>query len=242
MDQLPPHNVTFDKFYKKNMKLFLIFFATILWNTLYSQENDVRKTRWGMTMAEVITSEYPMTPNKVTDSELIYENVELSHSQLVTISYDFKNKQLSEVTYSVYGFNSGEYKGTCKNIVSLNDKVRFTSFVFDALKEKGFKCEIGWDLVNCFPRYPVGYNNCNLDKTTIDQVEKAAADAKCDKIGLGFANERSEVFFYFNQYQNIYKPDWDDVFPCNGIFYNTYYRLVFSPGPKVQKEQEQSDF
>lgn len=223
-------------------KIILCILALCFYNIIIAQDYDVRKTRWGMTISEVISSEYPLTPNEQSVQVLKFENVELSNGHKATILYEFRNKQLTEVRYIMYGYDAAFSKGTCKNIIPLIDKVNYTSFVFDALKSKGYNCDMGWYLVNCSNAFPVGYKNCSLDKEIINKMEKAAADVKCERIGLNFENERTDAVFYFNQYQNTYNPNSEYNMPCNSDFYNTYYWLVFTPNSKVEKQIKKSDF
>lgn len=142
----------------------------------------------------------------------------------------------------MYGYDASFSKGTCKNIISLNDKVRYTSFVFDALKTKGFECDMGWYLVNCQNANAVGYKNCNLEKVTIEKIEKAAAEVRCARIGLNFENKRTDAVFYFNQFQNTYDENSEYNLHCESSFYNTYYWLVFSPSYELQEEIKKTDF
>lgn len=222
--------------------IFIIGFLFIC-NSVAAQEYDVRKTKWGMSISEVISSEYPLTPDEKDESELRYKDVELSNGHQATILFGFKNRKLNEVKYIMYGYDASFSKGTCDNIIPLYDKVRYTSFVYDALRTKEFKCDMGWYLVNCSNTYAVGYDNCNLDKTTIENIEKAATEVGCERIGLNFENERTDAVFYNNQYQNTYDKNSEfNIHPCNSSFYNTYYWLVFSPSYELKKEITKSDF
>lgn len=60
----------------KNILLivFVLFNITVF---AQDQEYDVRKTRWGMSIIEVMSSEYPLTPDKSDENELEFKNVEL---------------------------------------------------------------------------------------------------------------------------------------------------------------------
>nr|WP_315170504.1 hypothetical protein [uncultured Flavobacterium sp.] len=220
----------------------LIILILINSYSLIAQEYDVRKTRWGTSINEVLYSEYPLTPDKSDESELEYKDVELSNGHKATILYKFKNRKLIEVKYLMYGYDASFSKGTCKNIISLFNKVHYTSFVFDTLQAKGFKCNMGWYLVNCSTVFPVGKDNCKLDKITIERIEKAAADLKCESIGLNYQNKRTDVIFYFNQYQNTFTNNSEYNLPCDSSFYNTYYWLKFTPSYELERELKKSDF
>jgi hypothetical protein len=205
------------------------------------EQYDVRKTKWGMAISEVMASEYPLTPSETKVDELKYSYVELSNGHKATILYSFTNAKLTEVRYIMYGYNAEFSRGTCTNIIPLYDKIKYTNFVFEALKSKGMKCDMGWYLVNCSNAYPVGYSNCNLTKETADKIEKAAIDINCERIGLNYENERTDAVFYFNQYPNLKTKSSFDP-PCNSDFYNTYYWLVFTPSYKLKNEMKKGDF
>ncbi len=217
--------------------LLLLFVLTVAGQEQY----DVRKTKWEMSISEVMASEYPLTPSKATVNELTYSYVELSKGQKATILYSFTNAKLTEVRYIMYGYNADFSRGTCTYIIPLYDKIKYTNFVFEAVKNKGMKCDIGWYLVNCSSVCPVGYSNCTLDKETAEKIEKSASDINCEKIGLNYENERSDAFFYFNQYQNVKTKSSFDP-PCDDDFYNTYYWLVFTPSLKLKNEMKKGDF
>lgn len=224
------------------MKTITTTFLLFLVLTIVAQEQyDVRNTKWGFAISEVVASEYPLTPSKTKVDELEYTYVELSNGQKATIFYKFTNAKLTEVRYIMYGYNADFSRGTCTNIIPLYDKLKYTNFVFEALKSKGMKCDMGWYLVNCSNVYPIEYSICNLSKETADKIEKAANDINCERIGLNFENERTDAVFYFNQYQNVktksaYGP------PCNNDYYNTYYWLVFTPSLKLKNEMKKSEF
>jgi hypothetical protein len=224
------------------MRKILLLGILLTCNSIFAQEFDVRNAKWGMSINEVMSSEYPLTPDDKDSGELEYKNVELSNGGKATILFTFKNRKLNEVKYIMYGYDASFSKGTCKNIVSLYDKIRYTSFVFDALMLKEYKCHMGWYLVNCSNTYPVGYDNCDLDKTTIDKIEKAAREVRCEQIGLSYENKRTRSTFYFNQYQNTYDESKKQLFPCNSSFYNTYYWLVFSPSFELKRQINKTDF
>lgn len=216
----------------------LVFFV---FDVAGQEQYDVRKSKWGMAISEVMASEYPLTPTKTKDNELEYSNVELSKGMKATILFSFTNAKLTEVRYIMYGYNANFSRGTCTNIIPLYDKIKYTDFVFEAIISKGMKCDMGWYLVNCSAQSPVGYSNCNLNKETADKIEKAANDINCERIGLNYENERTDAVFYFNQYQNLRpKPSIDAR--CNSDFYNTYYWLVFTPSLKLKNEMKKGDF
>lgn len=233
------------------MKYFITLLIIITSNYIFSQVNyDVRKTKWGMTISEVIASEYPLTPSSNNSDELEYANVKLSNGHSVRILYYFKNKMLNEVRYILFGYNASYSKGTCKHIVSLYDKITYTKYVFDAVVNKGLKCDLGWYLPNCYQAkvntvtplgIPLGEKTCLLDKLTIDKIEKLAFDSGCDRIALSFENERTAAIFYFNQYKPIVNSLTKHM-ACDDIFFNIYYWLEFKPSYKLREEIQSTDF
>lgn len=230
-------NILFNRF---NMKAFIIlsfsFFFTI---TVQAQNYDVRKARWGMTINEVVSSEYPLVPSKSNEKEIRFDNIQILNNK-ATIIYEFSNKQLFEVRYIIYGANDSGKRGSCDKIISLYDKVNYTSTIFEAIKSKNYKCNLGWYL-NCESNnYPLGYGNCNLDKKSINAMENFAFEKNCTEIILSFENERTNLSISFNQYQNS-KLKYN-TFPCNDEYYNTYYWVVFTPNYKTENEIRKSEF
>ena len=86
------------------MKTITTTFLLFLVLTIVAQEQyDVRNTKWGFAISEVVASEYPLTPSKTKVDELEYTYVELSNGQKATIFYKFTNAKLTEVRYIMYG-------------------------------------------------------------------------------------------------------------------------------------------
>lgn len=224
--------------------IFTLFLLLFVFKSDAQEKYDVRKTRWGMSVSEVMSSEYPMTPFKTTTDELEYTNVELSNGHKATILFYFRNARLNEVRYIIYGYDSPSSRGTCTNIIPLYDKIKFTHFVFQSLESKGMKCRMGWYLVNNYINpFPVGKVNCNLDQQTVEKIEKAASEANCERIGLDYENDRTNANFQFNQHQNL-KSKYSniEIFPCGADYYNTLYWLIFRPNSKIEAEIEKGDF
>jgi len=226
------------------MKYFITLLIIITSNSIFSQVNyDVRKTKWSMTISEVIASEYPLKPISNNADELEYANVKLSNGHTVRILYYFKNKMLNEVRYILFGYDASYSKGTCTHIISLYDKITYTKYVFDAIKNKGLKCDLGWYIPNCHQAKvnTISPYSCVLDKLTIDKIEKLAFDSGCDRIALSYENERTAATFYFNQYQSIVN-SLNKHKACDDIFFNIYYWLEFKPSYKLRKKIQSTDF
>jgi len=215
---------------------------------------DVRKTRWGMTISEVVSSEYPLTLSEDNDNAvgryIIYSLVELSYGWKAEIIYWFTNSKLSKVTYSIYGYNNKNDMGTYTHIIPLYDKIQYTNFVFEALRNKGMKCSKGWSLINNKETaYKHDYYNCNFDKETINDLEKAASENNSTLINITFSNERTDALISFNQYQNddekFKKIEYDIYKEKNGsqtCYYNIYYTINFTPTYKIKNEMRGNDF
>ncbi len=227
------------------LKIIYIAFAFLFVIESNAQEkNDVRKTKWGMSISDVISAEYPMSPTERKTNELKFTNVELSNGHKATIWYTFRNAQLIEVRYAIYGYDSPYTRGTCSKIIPLYDKVKYTSFIFQSIISKGMKCVFGWHLVHSSSNFfPVGKDNSNLDQQTVEKVEMAASEAIENEIGLDFENDRTRASFSFNQYQNE-DPRFKGIkiFECNDDYFNTYYWLVFKPNSNVEAEMIKGDF
>lgn len=214
--------------------IFLLFTFSIIAQEQY----DVRKTRWGMSISEVMASEYPLTPTVTKSDELEYSNVIIDNAQKTRIIYTFKNGKLSIVGYTIYGYNAEFSRGTCSHFVSLYDKITYTNFIFKTLTEdKAMKCNMGWYLSDHYFESP--FKNCDLSKQTIDKVEQFASDKNSEGIELQYTNERTEAKFRFLQHQNI-KVNLD--FKCDDEYYNIYYWLSFQPSYQLRKETKKSDF
>jgi hypothetical protein len=217
-------------------------------DSLYSQTTfDVRKVNWGMTIQEVISSEYPLTP-QTKGNEVEFYNVDIGNSFTARLIYEFSNGRLIKLKYIVYGYKSQYTRGTCDFIIPLFDKVRYSTFIFDALKTKNYKCNMGWytpngkhlaDLTN----NKQDYWNCSTDETTVKKVDAMAQSMKAERVAVGFENERSSATFYFNEHQN-YKSQYDSEFKmsCDSDFYNTYFWLEIKPNYKVEKGMKGNDF
>ncbi len=118
------------------MAVFLMFIFSSL--NSYSQQFDVRNTKWGMTTDEVIKSE-GIAPNSngiEKWSGMTFLNYETSIEQRkVLITFLFENNRLREVDYRYYW-------GTWQNNVNehtFSDRVYSIENVFESLKAKNFK-------------------------------------------------------------------------------------------------------
>jgi hypothetical protein len=226
----------------KTISTTIFFFFAII---ISGQEKyDVRKIKWGMTINEVMASEYPLIPSEKKSEQLEYLNVEIGNGQKVDISYRFKNLKVQEIKYTIYGYNAEFSKGTCSHVIPLYDKIKYTNFIFEAIRSKSMKCNIGWYIPYGIPSgfitgFPI--KNCNIDKKTVEKIENATRENQSTQIALSFNNERTNATFYFNEYQN-YKTESTHVLPCDDKSYNIYYWLVFSPSYNIEKETKQQDF
>ncbi|MFI5164720.1 MAG: hypothetical protein ACHQHP_05690 [Bacteroidia bacterium] len=206
--------------------------------TFAQEQYDVRKTKWGMTYDEVISSEPTLNPLEKDTDHIRYENVELQNGITTSINYVFKNRKLAEVSYIIYGANVTAARGTCTNRISLYDKIQFTSFIFNALKVKEMNCKIinnkGWQLQDVHPE--IGLDSCKLDRENIEKMERLSLENDHKIICLYFENKRTQANFRFEdaQYriqklneskQGVFGPN----FPCNDVQYNEYYKIIFTP-------------
>lgn len=225
----------------KTITTILFSFSVLI--ILGQEKYDVRKTKWGMTISEVIASEYPLSASSTKEDELNYLNVEIGNGQKADISYRFKNLKVKEVKYTIYGYKAEFSKGTCSNIIPIYDKIKYTSFIFEAIKSKGMKCNLGWYVPYGLPSgYIEGFpvKSCNIDRLTVEKIANASFKAEATQIALSFENERTIATFYFNEHQNYKKQSSFE--PCNAEFYNIYYWIVFSPRYNIEEELNSKEF
>ncbi|MBK8656759.1 MAG: hypothetical protein IPN20_23245 [Haliscomenobacter sp.] len=232
------------------MKQQSLIIAWFLVQSVFSigQTFDVRSTNWGMTIQEVTKAEYPMEP-EIEGNELVFSNVDIGNGFTATITYSFTNGKLTKVEYEVYGYKYGNARGTCKNIVSLYDKVAYSKFIFDALKEKGYVCDLGWYFLTIGDRYLADYtkkredySNCSNDKSTVDFVDKIAKENRFDRISIELKNKRCTANFRFNEHQNYPESNFGIQKNCDDEYYNIYFWLYFEPTSEVLKELNKNRF
>lgn len=219
----------------------ILFFTTIFCN---AQNYDVRNVNWGMSINDVINSEYPLEGN-LNGNQLRYNNVDIGNGFTSALLYEFSNGKLIKLKYIIYG--NPAFKGTCKNIISLVDKVKYTTYIIETLYQKGYKCDMGWYLVNNTSLAQETGNrndfwNCKLDYNTVSKVDKLAKEKNAVLVAIGLENERSHASFYYNEYQNSEANKETNLFPCDSDYYNTYLWLEITPNYKVKNELNKNRF
>lgn len=214
---------------------------------------DVRKTRWGMTKSEIISSENPLHPsanNQNFKDDLVFDNVELSNGFTTNLIYTFRNGKLIKVLYCIYGPKYQNSKGTCNHIIPFVDKVHYSYSTFTSIFSKGFKYDHifnDWTFSNSTISGAKDYANNyrhSTDDSTLRKVAKFASENNYCKIGLHFENERTNLSFNFNEYQNCeneLKINRLLNLPCDDDIYNIYSWLEFSPTYEILKEMEKND-
>ena len=235
---------------KKDKTIMTILLLTIIYmsnSIVLAQNFDVRKVNWGMTVHEVINSEYPMKP-EINGNEVHFYNVDIGNSFTAKLIYDFTNGKLTELKYIVYG---SEYsRGTCDKIIPLFDKVRYSTFIFTALKEKGYKCQMGWYLMNSTHLAQItgnrdDYWNCSNDYKTISLIDSCAKKQGSVMVVVGLRSERTRASFVYNEHQNYvskYERSENDRMPCKSDYFNTYFWLTMTPSSSAQKELDKNRF
>lgn len=117
----------------------------ILLSTRLVAQNDVRNTRWGMTIDEVIKSE-GRVPDKedvgyYKEKELIYDfSVE---NRILNCTFIFTNNRLSGVTYR---YSWGEWQSSTDHHFS--NRFYSMSKLFETLKQKKYISKYGWHMLN----------------------------------------------------------------------------------------------
>jgi hypothetical protein len=230
------------------MKKILVF-TILLLNSIYlfaQNDYDVRKVKWGMTISEVINSEYPMNP-EIKDDEVAFRSVDIGNTFKANLVYGFINGKLMSLEYTVCG--SGPTKSTCEKTIPLIRKVNYVNYIFKALKTKGYKCSMGWyfegkqtTLVQTTGKRE-DYWNANTDENTISLVNKIASEKEETRVNVGFKNNRSNVTFSFNEHQNDkYQMPSEYRVPCDHERYNIILWLRYSPNYKTEKLLKQNMF
>ena len=110
-------------------KFIIIFFYTL---SFYAQ-NDIRGVNWGATIDQVLLSEKPISPSKVYEDQLRYDNINIGNNVFAKITYFFTSGKLSQVFYDIYS-NSGN----CNYMPSLTTRYFDNKFIFDILVSKGY--------------------------------------------------------------------------------------------------------
>jgi len=197
-----------------------------------------------MTIQEVTNSEYPLT-GKLEANELSIENVDIGNGLTAKLIYEFSNGKLIQLKYIVYGNSS--LKGTCENIIPLTYKVKYTSFIIEALLKKGYKCYMGWYLPNLTSlaqetNKKDDFWNCKVDYETVKFVDDLAKKKEALNVAIGFENNRSYASFYYNEYHNSSSDTKSTFFPCNSEYYNTLLWLKITPNYKVKEEMKKNTF
>jgi hypothetical protein len=229
---------------KKIILTFIILFFSI--NLFSQKEYDVRKVNWGMTLQEVISAEYPLQP--IIDGEIIrFENVDIGNGFNSTLIYKFVNKRVMYLKYVVYMFNP-ELQQNTDRIVPLHQKVSMSSYVFEALKSKGYECRIGWHMNSMINQERIDLSgslkNCNLNKDFVDLIDDFAKTKNEIDVYISFQNNRSNATFRFNEYQNStsYETKSIKTKQIKFNYYNVFYWLEFKPNYETKKEMNKSRF
>jgi len=198
----------------------------------FSQNFDVRKTKWGMTIKDVLNSELPLTPYKqidttfqstfVINNEVIFKNVIIGNL-IANIYYYFSNEKLVEITYK---FNNNK-----DTIYSLYDKVLKTLFIYNILtNEKSMNKLYCWTYDNASYKVFSGKTDCDFaNKEVVDNVEKTGkAINYVNKAMYVLNNKRTNASIEFNIKGSSAK--------------NTIGCINFTPSTEVNKELKINDF
>jgi len=215
-----------------------MFFIIICFPILvFSQQFDVRKSKWGMTINEIKLSEKPLHPTSENSNELRYEKVDLNGTMSATILYTFSNGKLIEVRYLVYGPEGFNARGTCEKLIPLSNKMILTKFIYDALIEKNmqpYSWQLEFNNTSTDPKLKQG----KYDSETIKILESEVKRLKSEEISLYLSNQRSSssirILTTLREYSVFFK--------CNDDYYNTYMWLIFTPTTQVLDEIRKSTF
>lgn len=187
----------------KNSRLLILLIATFISVNSYSQnEFDVRKAKWGMTIAQIKDSELPLTPTKEEPSigtngaktDLVYENVIINDIK-TTLYFTFQNGKLLEITYA---FNKTWQKADMK----FSDKVMSTQFIYKSLiNEKKMQPLDCWMYDDFNLKY---YESFTKNKTCeyssvelLDDIEKVGLKNNFKQVTYRLKNKRSYVLITY---------------------------------------------
>jgi hypothetical protein len=211
---------------KTILALILLFFCHIG----FSQNFDVRKACWGMTINDVVKSEL-LTPGRQTDttfqstflinSELVFHKVIIGN--LVSdIYYFFSNGKLVEVRYQI---NNNK-----DSIQSLFDKVLKTKFIYNLLTtEKLMNRLYCWTYDNASYQVFSGKSECEFaNKAAVDNVEK---------IGISVNYVSKAMYVLHNISSNASFEYWLKD-KSNSILAN----INFTPTSQTSKKLKLNDF
>jgi hypothetical protein len=66
------------------MKKFFFVILILLGNKLFSQTFDLRKANWGMTVEEILKSEYPLRPVEISTNRVEYPLFRICNSEAIS--------------------------------------------------------------------------------------------------------------------------------------------------------------
>jgi hypothetical protein len=232
---------------KKKITIVLLFcFITFL--IVAKDTYDVRKANWGMTIEEVVKSEYPLTP-KYNDNEVEFNKVDIGEGYTAKLLYSFTNGRLTEMKYIVYG--SQYSRGTCKKIIPLVDKVKFSTNIMYVLKSKGYSCQLGWYLsdkqitLSKVTGKKEDWTNCVTDEKTISLINYIAKKEGGTWVSIIFANKRSQAKFTYNEHQNYqlkYNVPSNSQLSCDDDYYNIRIWLEVTPDSVIKSQMNSNRF
>lgn len=174
------------------------------------QGQDVRGTKWGMTLEEVIKAEYPLEYDNYEKGvqaikggkvfygspTLIYENVAID-GRNVRVSYEFENNKLIKVTFRFKydGYNYGQ--------TSLSNRFSLMNSIIETLIEKEFFYN------SCWMDHPYGWTHYGQEKKCLEAVECKITDEalkqvqfcldsyNLESVGIRFKDERTHLSLCF---------------------------------------------
>lgn len=221
---------------KTKILLIIVLFTS---NFITSQEFDVRRANWGMTMDEVKNSEKPLIATTEDNNEIVYENVFLNDRVKSIITYTFSNGRLIKVRYIVLGPDDINSRGTCENIIPLQKKIITTKFIFDALVAKQMRNDehFGWSIRGNSEKNEI-LKKGKYDSETINLLNSELKRLNRDEVNITYFNKRSSANITIMECSANQK-GW---FDCNHYYYNTYMWLTFKPRFEVEEELRKRNF
>ena len=237
-------------------KIIIIFFYTL---SFYAQ-NDIRGVNWGATIDQVLLSEKPISPSKVYEDQLRYDNIDIGNNVFAKIIYRFTSGKLSNVYYYVYS-NSGD----CNYMPSLTTRYFDNKFIFDILVSKDYDWDPfigGWYFDGyVYPKIDKSvlskyfrnnyefdmklkpeYNYNNFDFETLKNIDLIGQKIFSTRVRIYMLNSRTDLKITFptilNKKYDYCVKKWME----EQKYFKTIIELEYVPNDDVKKQIFKSNF
>lgn len=237
-------------------KFIIIFFYTL---SFYAQ-NDIRGVNWGATIDQVLLSEKPISPSKVYEDQLRYDNINIGNNVFAKITYFFTSGKLSQVFYDIYS-NSGN----CNYMPSLTTRYFDNKFIFDILVSKGYDWDpsiVGWYFDGyVYPKIDKSvlskyfrnnfefdmklkpdYNKNNFNFDTLDNIDLIGQKIFSERVRIYMLNTRTDLTITFSTILNKKEDNCGKKWMEEQKYFKKIIELEFAPNDEVKKQIFKSNF